>query len=867
MAIRGLIIAVETYSALTEGLAPVLPGTMMSAERFREWLVNEKGAAPSDVLFCTDDPDAPGRTGPATRSELFAAIRRLQQGGKDQTDELYVYLSGHGFGYSDIDGVRVADLFVCSDYRNRVESGDAVLRVDALQTYLRYCLGPGEHYYFVDCCRNSLSTAEIKAIDLLLPYDRSSLGQPTVYTLYSTQEWTSAGVASGFGDALLKGLQGTGRAKLWRGAEMAVVFQSLLSFVRAHLAAQPIDGRIEGDGEGVIVRISPAPNYRCTVRVADAAASDEFEVRVRTIRGQAVGGPTAFVGPLGGFDEVPDDYQVEVVHAGRSLVPAVQPADLYGDCEVIFRKPAPAAFRHTGAVRPPSPAAPAPIPTDTGELVPETKTVRKKEKASELVFLDLDMPTAGTGEAVPPPAPAPAGRNEAFGQGPPLLEVTAPPNGRVVVRRRGREPKTFDIAAGPPVVIPGVDRNEIFEIEVLDDEGVTFRREKLIVPGSEAGIPLRRDYSRPPESRLRRAISDRASGAVSARSPVAAPRAAPGVGAWARRVGDTFRGALARRGGGGGRGERAARTAAEPARAEPPAPADPGLDLRLALLGAARIAGGESGVPGGDTLPLQTFESFPAGSAPVYVLAGFDSPRQSVWVGISDGPMARWIRAAPVADVPDLFQALVPPEHPGDLVSLRINDGPVRTLATCRMANRVSFVTATHGDHGELRIQQFLLPMHHLLTQLPLPVQDRLRATDLQVVRHIVRATRQIEAHRSLTATMRPSELEELLYGKWLDPVMGVFATYELVRRGQGEQRDLLPIVLQNLRQFFPELPDVAALERMVGAGHEPVRKSPLLLDGFLALDPEARPDPLPADRLLYQGPWTSWINAVAPPG
>src|SRR5688572_383800 len=180
MATRGLIVAVEHYPSLQYGLAAALPGTVAAANRFRDWLLEIKAVSPADIVYCVDDPAVPGRTSGATRAGVVAEVYRLMQSGKDLTDELYVFLSGHGLGYADIDGVRVADLLVCSDFRAPAVSGDAVLKIDALQTYLRLCLGPGEHFYFVDCCRNRLTTAEIKAVDLPLAYDRSRLGQPTV---------------------------------------------------------------------------------------------------------------------------------------------------------------------------------------------------------------------------------------------------------------------------------------------------------------------------------------------------------------------------------------------------------------------------------------------------------------------------------------------------------------------------------------------------------------------------------------------------------------------------------------------------------------------------------------------------------------
>ncbi len=293
--------------------------------------------------------------------------------------------------------------------------------------------------------------------------------------------------------------------------------------------------------------------------------------------------------------------------------------------------------------------------------------------------------------------------------------------------------------------------------------------------------------------------------------------------------------------------------------------ADQGLDLQLALLGAARIAGVDGPATPVALDALQSFAEQAPGASPVYVLAGLDAPTGGVSIGVSSGAEARWVRADSVEQVPDLLQAFVPSEVAGDLVSIRIGSGPVRTVASCRMPNRVTFVTVTHGDDGELRVQQFLLPIRHLIPELPAPVRQRLLDDPLSMTRHLVRATRQMAAGRSLAAVMSEPELERLLYGKWLDPIMAVFATYELIRRGEGADGGMLAVVLQNLRRHFPELPDVPALERLAGIRRGPVRRAPLVLDGLLSLGPRQRSRVLPSDRLDYRGPWTSWINAVEP--
>jgi hypothetical protein len=78
------------------------------------------------------------------------------------TEHFYAYLAGHGFSYTDVDALHLADVLLLQEYRRRDISGNACLKIDGLQSWLRRALGPGEHFYFVDCCRNPLSQQEIK---------------------------------------------------------------------------------------------------------------------------------------------------------------------------------------------------------------------------------------------------------------------------------------------------------------------------------------------------------------------------------------------------------------------------------------------------------------------------------------------------------------------------------------------------------------------------------------------------------------------------------------------------------------------------------------------------------------------------------
>ena len=234
---RGLIIAIEHYANLEEGLAGNLDGTHQSALDFRRWLIEEHGVAPGDIVFCAEDPALPERTAGATKPELEDELDRLRAAGFNQTEQLYCYIAGHGFTYEDGDNQRIADVLLLQDYRRRTVSGNACVRLDELRTWLMGALGPGDHYYFVDCCRNRVGTAEISVGQLGLSRVTGSSGAPKTYTLYSTIDGSVAAVESGFSRELIDGLNGTGRAKEWRedDAAMQVRFDPLSDYVRRHL--------------------------------------------------------------------------------------------------------------------------------------------------------------------------------------------------------------------------------------------------------------------------------------------------------------------------------------------------------------------------------------------------------------------------------------------------------------------------------------------------------------------------------------------------------------------------------------------------------------------------------------------------------
>jgi len=68
MAIRGVILAVENYHAMSKGsLRDRLQGTLEDAGAFGNWLLQAKGVAQGDIFFCANP----------TANEISKAFRNL----------------------------------------------------------------------------------------------------------------------------------------------------------------------------------------------------------------------------------------------------------------------------------------------------------------------------------------------------------------------------------------------------------------------------------------------------------------------------------------------------------------------------------------------------------------------------------------------------------------------------------------------------------------------------------------------------------------------------------------------------------------------------------------------------------------------
>lgn len=772
MAKRGFIIAIQTYAQIQEGLSNELKGTHEQALAFRRCLIDTLGVDAKNIFFCTEVPALEGRTADATRAAIKAEIRRFQQIAKDQTDDLYFYFSGHGFCYTDVDGVPTADVLVASDYVRPEDSGDACLKLDEIQKWLKLCVGvvppaaaptAGAHFYFIDACRNLVSEKAIKVFPLGLTYEMSAKRRPPVHTVYSATTGALAKVGSDFPAALIDALTGKGRAKGWYQGTMAVLVDKVRDYIETRLQTS-IDSRNDG-GTGLLRRIEPAPEYSCTIAVTNADAGDVYQVEVKNEKNQLIDA-FEFSGPSHVFKKVPDDYFVRVslkTPAAGAVAPAeAVPADLYEDCPLTF-----------------------------------TKGPRPARTKSWWIF---------RGEGGRPEAAAHSVPNATL--------IVIPPAHAEVVVLGGKEPIT--VAAGmKPELAPGK-----YVIETRDQRGIPVdRREVTLTAGDNAvDLTVLRD------SPLRGSV----------------------LGELKEHL---HEGAI-------GFSETLDFTP------------DQGLDLWLALMGAARIVGSKAEFSKLSPLPLARFDDLAPDASAVYVLAGFEKPTTTFRAVMSTDwrstpqPIAGHERFTGLFEVTTRLDGAA-----YRYLTVQVDENAPITLGVSALPNRVTLVTLSHDSRGNLVCQQFVLPVKHLMATLPqqgglgmlgFDEKDLHEiAAPLRVVRRCVDVQRTFARGSELSQVLTPRELEFLLYFKWFEPIVALMAAYELVRRGKTES---LPTVVNNLRFFFQGLPDTEALASMAGIAPATPVAPPLILEGFQALDlMPGRKDLPPAEALIFRGPWTTW--------
>ena len=303
MAHRALIIAIEKYPRMADRHQATLPGTQQAGLDFKDWLVGKWAALKdaqgnpiaTEIVICSEPvvastPGMPGQPPiagrPATLEDIVEAVLKLRETGSNATEELFVFFSGHGFSFAS-PGRAKTHCILTSDFKTPELSAHCCLPLLELINWLRDHMGPGRHFYFIDACRNVLTSATVVPRELPLPVDPNAPGGGRAYYLQSARTGVTAPAESAFVPALLRGLAGGGRAKQYLpdlDDAMVVHYGSLKEYLTLTLK----DHRPTGDGDedenladALLTTITPIPTATCTVRVEDALAGDEMFVRIQ----------------------------------------------------------------------------------------------------------------------------------------------------------------------------------------------------------------------------------------------------------------------------------------------------------------------------------------------------------------------------------------------------------------------------------------------------------------------------------------------------------------------------------------------------------------------------------------------------------
>jgi len=343
MSFRALIIGIESYAQVQDGsIASELPGTLQAAFDFRDWLTqkwNKEGvpAAAQQILFCSS-PIQPGGLG-ASYDAIMDALITLAKTGQNATKELYVFFSGHGFSYVRPDGS--SDILIASDFVKSTRSGNVCFNLDKVIDWLRMHLGPGRHYYFIDACRTALTSAQIVPGELTLPSNPQTSGEPSTYVLQSTGRGDAAAADNRFAEALLAGLKGKGKAKVWDDAAvdtMMVRYDRLCIFLRETFKPQKIYSTVKGSdfaSDGVLAILKPAPTAKCTVKLD--GGEDRQTATVNCIgRRNATPIKRQIAGHEAEIELKPDRYTI-TIQMTEPLSTSAQHVELYDDITLTFQ--------------------------------------------------------------------------------------------------------------------------------------------------------------------------------------------------------------------------------------------------------------------------------------------------------------------------------------------------------------------------------------------------------------------------------------------------------------------------------------------------------------------------------------------------
>ena len=150
---RALIIAIENYSKSID-LARSISGATATGEQVFDWLTTVKQLSAENVYVCAEGGKFLNAKRYLTEREAIVdAMAEVVSVGQDQTEELFVFFSGHGYCFQESLEKRAIDVLVAGDFVSAAASGTKCLKLQEVQEKLYGILGGQHHYYFIDACR------------------------------------------------------------------------------------------------------------------------------------------------------------------------------------------------------------------------------------------------------------------------------------------------------------------------------------------------------------------------------------------------------------------------------------------------------------------------------------------------------------------------------------------------------------------------------------------------------------------------------------------------------------------------------------------------------------------------------------------
>jgi hypothetical protein len=292
---------------------------------------------------------------------------------------------------------------------------------------------------------------------------------------------------------------------------------------------------------------------------------------------------------------------------------------------------------------------------------------------------------------------------------------------------------------------------------------------------------------------------------------------------------------------------------------------DEDTSVWLTIAGASRLIDDPDAFEKLRALPLARFDDLVEGDSVVYALAGLDAGDRAS-LALSDDANVSWEAMDPVAGMDGIFQFRQRRQPGPVLISFAVPGTPPVTYASHALPNRAVLIVFDVNASRQIVARQMLLPVYSLQQYLHRIVRERFERERLGLVKYLTIAQELFAARQPIAP--EPSRADErwneLLYGKWIDPLLALMAIYDAARRGRTlKNASSLGEALSNLNLFFGDLPDVSAASGILGVPSRPPSGTPLLLESLQRAPELKRTLPLSADFLDYGSMWVSWWGAV----